>query len=87
MTWGPPNLGCWARHDDAPPFERTGGSAQELGWGFMCGQPPADDLGLCPHHRAGIIGPPVAVDSPVQVQPTTRASILAFIKRNAGGGS
>jgi hypothetical protein len=51
-----PDLRCWARKDDAPPW--TGGEERGLlrDWLWECGAPPADDLGLCAHHRIVLVG-------------------------------
>jgi len=81
-----PDLRCWARRDDAPSW--TGGEERGVlrDWLWQCGHVPADDLGLCAHHRAAIIGPPVAIGSPVKAQPVTRASILAWLAAASSGG-
>jgi hypothetical protein len=47
-------VGCWARQDDAPPFEAAPES-YEAPYAFACGGPPAGPLGLCFHHREQIL--------------------------------
>jgi hypothetical protein len=56
--------GCWARKDHAPAFEaiiqrdRRGEPVVwvEAAYNYACGEPAADDLGLCYHHRRQILG-------------------------------
>lgn len=49
-------LTCWARADDAPPFEADPLMPGDV-WAWMCGAEPLnDDLGLCAHHRGKIVG-------------------------------
>lgn len=43
--------GCWARDDAAPPYSEVDLDPAEAAYTYACGQPPADDFGLCPHHR------------------------------------
>lgn len=47
---------CWARKDDAPPW--TGGEERGMlrDWLWECCEYPVDDLGLCDHHRAVLVG-------------------------------
>jgi hypothetical protein len=51
-------LRCWARRDDAPLW--TGGEERGVlrDWLWECCETPVDDLGLCAHHRAVLVGQP-----------------------------
>lgn len=49
--------GCWARRDDAPPFEdptRSHPAEEAYTWACRAEVPADDPLGLCDHHRATI---------------------------------
>ncbi|HEV8653318.1 MAG TPA: hypothetical protein VG276_28970 [Actinomycetes bacterium] len=46
---------CWARRDDAPPFEdptRSHPAEEAHTWACRAEVPADDPLGLCAHHRA-----------------------------------
>jgi hypothetical protein len=49
------DVGCWARKDDAPSW--SGGEERGVlrDWLWHCGQPPADDFGLCANHKFVLI--------------------------------
>jgi hypothetical protein len=47
------DVGCWARRDDAPPFEATKRGENAEVW--ACNALPVDQLGLCAHHRARLV--------------------------------
>ena len=56
--------GCWARKDHAPAFDaviQRSRHGEPIGWveaayNYACGEPAADDLGLCASHRLQILG-------------------------------